>query len=91
MEHIAKALDGFIKNSKIEKGLDQNKALSIWADVVGEKIAENSEAQSINSGVITVRVKTPTWRQELQLQKPQIINKINKALTKKIIKDIRFV
>ena len=49
MEHIGKALDGFIKNSKIEKGLHQNKALSIWADVVGDKIAENSEAQSINS------------------------------------------
>ena len=38
MEHIGKALDGFIKNSKIEKGLDQNKALLIWADVVGEKL-----------------------------------------------------
>ena len=56
MEHIGKALDGFIKNSKIEKGLDQNKALLIWADVVGNKIAENSEAQSVNSGVITVPV-----------------------------------
>ena len=55
------------------------------------KIAENSEAQSINSGVIIVRAKTPAWRQELQLQKPQIIKKINKALTRKIIKDIRFV
>ena len=91
MEHIGKSLDAFIKNSKIEKGLDQNKALLIWADVVGDKIAENSEAQSINSGVITVRAKTPAWRQELQLQKPQIINKINKVLTRKVIKDIRFV
>jgi len=91
MEHIGKALAGYINNSKIEEGLDQNKALSVWADVVGDKIAENSEAQSINSGVITVRAKTPAWRQELQLQKPQIINKINKALTRKIIKDIRFV
>ena len=91
MEHIGKALGGFIKNSKIEKGLDQNKALLIWADVVGHKIAENSEAQSVNSGIITVRTKTPAWRQELQLQKPQIINKINQALTRKIIKDIRFV
>ncbi|MAV69249.1 MAG: hypothetical protein CMG04_00340 [Candidatus Marinimicrobia bacterium] len=91
MEHIGKSLDGFIRNSKIEKGLDQNRALLIWAEVVGHKIAENSEAQSIDAGVIIVRTKTPAWRQELQLQKPQIINKINEALTKKIIKDIRFV
>ena len=91
MEHIGKSLDGFIRNSKVEKGLDQNKALLIWAEVVGDKIAQNSEAQSIDAGVIIVRTKTPVWRQELQLQKPQIINKINEALTKKIIKDIRFV
>ena len=91
MEHIGKSLDAFIRNSKIEKGLDQNKALLIWAKVVGDKIAENSEAQSIDGGVIIVRTKTPAWRQELQLQKPQIIKKINEALTKKIIKDIRFV
>tara|TARA_Y100000996_G_scaffold266376_1_gene209599 strand:- start:821 stop:1096 length:276 start_codon:yes stop_codon:yes gene_type:complete len=91
MEHIGKALDGFIKNSKIEKGLEQSKALSIWADVVGDKIAENSDPQSIDAGVLIVRTKTPAWRQELQLQKPQIINKINEALTKKLIKDIRFV
>ena len=91
MEHIGKALNGFIKNSKIEKGLEQSKALSIWADVVGDKIAENSDPQSIDAGVLIVRTKTPAWRQELQLQKPQIINKINEALTKKLIKDIRFV
>lgn len=91
MEHIGKSLDSFIKGSKIRKGLEQNKALSIWSEVVGEKIAENSEAQTVDSGVILVRTKTPVWRQELQLQKHQIINKINKALTKKVIKDIRFV
>ena len=83
MEHIGKALDGFIKNIKIEKGLDQNKALLIWADVVGDKIAENSEAQSINSGVITVRAKTPAWRQELQLQKTSNNKQDKQSINKK--------
>ena len=91
MEHIRKSLGAFIKNSNIKKGIEQNKALLVWPEVVGEKIAENSEAQSVDSGVILVRTKTPVWRQELQLQKYQIINKINKALTKEIIKDIRFL
>ncbi len=43
MEHIGKALGGFIKDSKIEKGLEQNKAVMIWAEVVGKRIAENTE------------------------------------------------
>ena len=91
MEHIGKALGGFIKNSKIEKGLEQNKALMIWPEVVGKKIADNTEVSSVESGVVLVKVKTPVWRQELQLQKNDIINQLNKTLTKKTIKDIRFI
>ena len=91
MEHIGKALSGFIKDSKIEKGLEQNKAVMIWAEVVGKRIAENTEVDSVESGVVLVRVKTPVWRQELQLQKNDIINQLNTALTKKTIKDIRFI
>ena len=91
MEHIGKALDGFIKNSKIEKGLEQSKALSIWADVVGDKIAENSDPQSIDAGVLIVRTKTPAWRQELQLQKKEILENLNTGSSNKLIKDIRFV
>ena len=91
MEHIGKALGEFIKDSKIEKGLEQNKALMIWPEVVGKKIADNTEVSSVESGVVLVKVKTPVWRQELQLQKYDIINQLNKTLTKKTIKDIRFV
>ena len=47
MEHIGKALGGFIKNSKIEKGLEQNKAIMIWPEVVGKKIADNTEVCSV--------------------------------------------
>jgi len=91
MQHIGKALSGFVKGSKIEKGLEEHKALSVWAEVVGEKIADNTEVESIESGVVLVHVKTPVWRQELQLQKHQIIEKLNQALMKKVIKDIRFI
>ena len=91
MQYIGKALKGFIGESKIEKGLEQQRALGCWDKVVGEKIAKNTEVELIESGVITVKTKTPAWRQELQMQKLDIVDRLNKELTKKIIKDIRFV
>ena len=91
MQHIGKALGGFIKDSKVEKGLEQQKALGFWEDVVGEKIAKNAEIETIESGVIVVKTKNSVWRQELQMQKPDIVDRLNKVLTKKVIKDIRFV
>ena len=57
----------------------------------GKTITKNTEAISIEYGVLKVQTKTPAWRQELQLQKIEIISKLNKKLNKKIIKDIRFI
>lgn len=91
MQHIGKAIRGFIKNSGLEKVLDQQSLIDSWEDVVGEKISKNAKAKSIEYGVLKVQTVSPTWRQELHLQKNEIINKLNKKNQKKIIKDIRFI
>ena len=53
--------------------------------------SKNTKAKSIEYGVLKVQTVSPTWRQELHLQKNEIINKLNKKIQKKIIKDIRFI
>ena len=69
----------------------QQNALFVWKEVVGKRVADNTTAEKIDHGVLMVRTTTPTWRQELQLQKTIIIKKLNKKLGKKVIKDVRFV
>ena len=91
MQHIGKALQAFIKNSGLEKVLDQQKLIDVWDEVVGEKISKNAKAKSIEYGVLKVETASPTWRQELHLQKNDIVKKLNKKIQKKIIKDIRFI
>lgn len=91
MQHIGSALKNFIKGSGLEKGLNQQMAIEVWPEIVGKTITKNTEAISIEYGVLKVQTKTPAWRQELQLQKIEIISKLNKKLNKKIIKDIRFI
>jgi len=91
MQHIKEALRSFVKKEGLEKGIQEQKAVSVWSEVVGENISENSLAKSVSSGVLIVEVSNAVWRQELQLQKNAIVEKINKVLTKKTIKDIRFL
>jgi len=38
-----------------------------------------------------VRTKNSVWKQELQLQKADIIKSLNKKLIKTMIKDLRFI
>ena len=88
-------LDLLLKHLIKEKGFDelieQQKAIDVWGDAVGRVISEKTEPILVENGVISIKVKNSSWRQELQLQKDDIIMRINGQLNKKIIKDIRFV
>ena len=91
MEHIARALKMLIKSQGLEKEINQQKAVDIWAETVGKKIKEHTEPIEVRFGVLTVKTSNPVWRQELQFQKKNIVNSINKKLKKTTIKDIRFI
>ena len=91
MQHIKEALRSFVEKEGLDRGIQEQKAVTVWPEVVGENISANSLAKSISSGILTVEVSNAVWRQELQLQKSAIIEKINKVLTRKTIKDIRFL
>ena len=91
MQHIGGALEKLIKSNNLEKGLEEQKAVDIWEKVVGSRINENTEPLSVEGGVLSVKTSSPSWSQELQLQKPKILKKLNNRLNKKVIKDIRFI
>ena len=75
----------------IDNAIAQNNSLNIWNDVVGESVAKNAKPDRVEHGVLIVKVSSPTWRQELYFQKKEIIEKINQAIGKKVIRDIRFI
>ena len=91
MEHIRGTLKKLIKKQGFEKEINQQKAIDLWGEIVGKKINENTEPLEVRFGVLTVKTKNPIWRQELQLQKDNIIKSINKKLIKTTIKDLRFI
>ena len=91
MQHIGSALKKLIETNGLDAGLVQQKAIDVWGEAVGKAISQNTEAVVVEKGVLTIKTRNATWRQELQLQKINIIKKINKKLDKNIIKDIRFL
>ena len=91
MQHIATAIKKLIKKNGLKKGLDQQKAIDVWGEVVGENIKQNTKPKTVEFGVLTVETENAVWRQELYIQKKNIIFSINKKLKNKIIKDIRFI
>ena len=91
MEHIGGTLKKLIKKEGLENEINQQKAIDLWGDVVGQKIRENTEPVEVQFGVMIIKVKNSVWKQELQFQKEDMIKSLNKKLTKTTIRDLRFI
>ena len=91
MKHLKKAIEEAIDSAGIKSALSQEAAVVLWGSVVGETVSSVTKAERVESGVLIVKVETAVWRQELHMQKEEIINKINKKIGTRAIRDIRFI
>ena len=90
MQHIQTAIQNFLKKSGLNSGVEQQKALKLWGEIVGDSISKNTEPVSVKNGTLIIKTTNPVWKQELQIQKTEIIKKLNYRLKRNIIKEIRF-
>tara|TARA_B100000287_G_scaffold1030_2_gene1008 strand:- start:2641 stop:2916 length:276 start_codon:yes stop_codon:yes gene_type:complete len=91
MKHLKKAIEEAIDGVGIKSALKQEAAINLWGDVFGERVSAVTKAERVESGTLVVRVKTPVWRQELYMQKEEMISKLNKKIGTKAIREIRFI
>ncbi len=91
MKRLKKAIEEAVLGVGIKSALDQEAAVIFWDTVVGRKIGSIAKAEKVESGTLFVRVETSVWRQELHMQKKELINKINEKIGTKAIKEIRFI
>lgn len=47
-----------------------------WPDIVGPEITRHARAVRFSEGILTVVVESDSWRQELEMQREHILNKI---------------
>lgn len=72
----------------LEERLHQYRALLIWDEVVGPQIAARTRPEKIRDGVLEVCVDQPSWMQQLQLLKPQILARLNARLGDGALREI---
>ena len=87
---VGAAIQDLAKHLGLEKNLEEYQAITSWHDIVGEQIAKVTQAQRMENGVLFVSVTTAPWRAELSMKRLEIVQKINAALGKSVVKEIRF-
>ena len=61
-----------------------------WASVVGPEIARRSEPETLENGVLTVRVMDPAWGKMILKLQGRIVPALNRALGKGLVRRINF-
>lgn len=89
-ESIGSIIETMVARLGIKKQLKRAKTLSEWPDIVGERIARETNPDHIRNTILFVSCSTPMWAQELALLKPAIIKKIRERVGPGIVTDIRF-
>ncbi len=90
-QSLKSVLNSLLDNAGLTTGINQQKALQSWAEIVGSTIASNTVAEKVEHGILVIRAATPAWRQELLFKKALIIERLNKKLGTQTIRDIRFI
>jgi predicted nucleic acid-binding Zn ribbon protein len=63
---------------------------SLWQQVIGGPIAQNSRPLSLTQGVLLVEVASAAWRTTLQAEEPTLRARLNAALRSPSIERLEF-
>lgn len=62
--------------------------VAAWPGIVGGRLAGGTRAVSLDGGRLFVEVRSPVWKQEILLQKRQLIHLINSRMGQDLVADL---
>lgn len=91
MKRVGSIIEKVMDNLGLSKRYHEQKAILLWDEIVGERIAKRAKPLYTRDGTLVVEVENSTWMNELQFLRREIIEKLNKKLGRWAIGDIHFL
>jgi predicted nucleic acid-binding Zn ribbon protein len=89
-EHVGSVIERTLKRLKLWQRLRESDAVQVFSEAVGEVVAKQAEAVSIDNGKLIVRVPSATWRQHLRFEQQEMIDNVNAKLGSNVVREIFF-
>ncbi len=87
-ERVSSLLKQLLDRPGLGEQITRHQAWLILDKLVGEQIAARARPLRLRKGVLEVQVDHPVWMQQLQMMKPQILEKIAEKIPNAGITDI---
>jgi len=85
---ISDALQKYLDKFPHKKKLRQGMVLSVWKEVVGERIASQVTDIHFESGKLIIKVSNQVWRHEIHANRFNIAKRLNTKVKSQIVGDI---
>ena len=82
------ALSEFIKENKLQKGMDKVDARDAWAKLMGNGVNNYTTTVELRNETLYVSLSSSVLREELSLGKSKIITMLNEELGKELVKKL---
>ena len=79
-----------LKTCRPQDDTELTRVWSLWLPAVGPAVAANARPAAFRGRLLLVHVSSSVWFQELQFLKADIITKLNAALGRELVGDIKF-
>ena len=89
-KNIGQIINDLLKQENLDVELDEHRASALWPQIVGDGINRYTVRRYVRNGVMTVHLSSASLANELTLQRALIIQRINEALGREIIREIIF-
>ena len=85
---LAEAIQDYIREMKLEQGLNETGLVSSWEEIVGKAIALRTTKLYIKDHILYVHLKSSVVRNELLMLRQALKEKLNEKAGSEVIKDI---
>jgi predicted nucleic acid-binding Zn ribbon protein len=89
-KNVGQIINDLLKQENLDVALDEHRAVSLWPHIVGDGINRYTIKRYVNNGVMTVHLSSASLANELMLNRALLIQRINEALGREIIREIIF-
>lgn len=88
--HIRSVIGKVLKKYRSEPDFELTEVWRLWDEAIGEPIAQNARPAAFKGKLLIVHVVSSTWIHQLQFFKNDMKAKLNAAVGKPLIEEIKF-
>ena len=89
VKSISDLLNMYLRREGLETPLLQKRAIDAWDNIMGAMITRYTGEKFIKNQTLYVKITNPALRQDLSMMRTRIVQRINQAVGRQVITDVK--